>query len=152
MTKLLEEFKSKLIGSYDNKQQAFSNPPMWSYINIRFDELSDELIHFKSWYNMNSESDPYRNTKMKLSVSGENVILHSNNSLESYEITFEYKNNSWVGMNEKCIILERNVYVSTFMMFDGINYYSRDAGYDLDSNKYIWGKTEQDGEFHFVKL
>ena len=152
---MIEDFKTKLIGNYSNQQQAFNNPPLWAHIHIRFEELPDGMLYSKSWYDIEGENNPYRATTLELSVSGENIIMTPYNNLtntKACEIVFEYVNNSWIGINDKCIIPKRNAYVSTFLKFDGINYYSRDAGYDLDSNEFLWGKTKLDGEFHFIKL
>jgi hypothetical protein len=152
---MIEDFKAKLIGNYSNQQQAFNNPRLWAHIYIRFEELPDGMLYSKSWYAIEGEEKPYRATTLELSVSGENVIMTPHNNLtntKECKIVFEYVNDYWIGINDKWIISEKNVYISTFMKFDGINYYSRDAGYHLDSNQYLWGKTKQDGEFHFIKL
>ena len=152
---MIEDFKTKLIGDYSNQQQAFNNPPLWAHIHIRFEELPDGMLYSKSWYDIEGENNPYRATTLELSVSRENVIMTPYNNLTNMkdcEIVFEYVNNSWIGLNDKCIIPKRNAYVSTFMKFDGINYYSRDAGYDIDSNEFLWGETKQYGEYHFIKL
>lgn len=152
---MIEDFKVKLIGSYSNQQQAFNNPPLWAHINIKFEELPDGMLYSKSWYAIDGEEKPYRATTLELSVSGENIIMTPYNNLTNMkdcEIVFEYINNSWIGLNDKCIIFEKNVYISTFLKFDGINYYSRDSGYDLDTNEYLWGETKKYGEYHFIKL
>ena len=152
---MIEDFKAKLIGNYSNQQQAFNNQPLWAHIYIRFEELPDGMLYSKSWYAIEGEEKPYQATTLELSVSGENVIMTPYNNLtntKECKIVFEYVNDYWIGINDKWIISEKNVYISTFMKFDGINYYSRDAGYHLDSNQYLWGKTKQDGEFHFIKL
>jgi len=152
---MIEDFKVKLIGSYSNQEQAFNNPTLWAHIHIKFEELPDGMLYSKSWYDIDGEEKPYRATTLELSVSGENVIMTPYNNLTNMkdcEIVFEYVNNSWIGINDNCIISEKNSYISSFLKFDGINYYSRDAGYDIDSNEFLWGKTKQDGEFHFIKL
>ena len=151
---IIEDFKLKLIGNYSNMNQAYSNPAYWAYINIKFEEISENVIHSKSWYDMHTEDSPYKNSILKLSTMNDCVIMSTsidNDNIKFADIIFEYKDNFWVGENLKCIIPNKNFYISTSMKFDGINYYSRDAGYNLDTDKKIWGKSPEEGMFHFIK-
>ena len=92
----LEDFKNKLIGTYHNQRQAFNNPSLWAHIYIKFDELDKENIDSKSWYAVGSKDKPYRSTNLKLSVSGDDVLMTPHNKLTNTkicEILFKYQNN-----------------------------------------------------------
>jgi hypothetical protein len=139
MSKLLTDFKEKLIGLYHNRNQAYSHPQQWAHIYVEFKEIDNGDIHSKSWYAVEKPSNPYRETVLKIKESGKVIIV------------FEKYGHYWIGENLRCVIPRKNIYVSTSLKFDGKNYFSRDAGYDLESNKFLWGKDVKDGHFHFIK-
>ena len=154
MTDLIQKFKSDLIGTYNNQAQAFSDPSSWANICVRFTDDSSYSINSKSWYVVDGEDSPYKNSILKLSTMNDCVIMSTsidNDNIKFADIIFEYKDNFWLGENLKCIIPNKNFYTSTSVKFDGINYYSRDAGYNLDTDKKIWGKSPEEGMFHFIK-
>ncbi len=148
----LNDFSQKLIGTYHNQQQAYNNPVLWAHIYVSFEEQEDGIFS-KSWYAIESPDNPYRRSLLKLREEGNQIIVTSVNLLtntESCDIPFEYIAGYWVGYNQNCIIPDRNQYISTSVRFDGHNYFSRDAGYDLETNQFLWGK--QEGEFHFIRV
>ena len=148
----MNDFKQKLIGTYHNQQQAYNNPVLWAHIYVSFEE-QDDGIFSKSWYAIEHPDNPYRRSLLKLREENNQIIVTSINlvtNTESCEISFERIGEHWVGYNQKCIIPDRNQYISTSVRFDGTNYFSRDAGYDLGTNQFLWGK--EDGEFHFIKV
>jgi hypothetical protein len=151
---VLTDFKNKLLGIYHNRTQAFSYPQKWAYINVSFEEVCENEIRSDSWYFIKSRNEPYRSSLLKLKESGDQVIMTPINRItdtESCDIIFSYMDNYWVGENLKCIIPKKEIYVSTSLKFDGVNYFSRDAGYDLKTNKFLWGKKSEEGYFHFIK-
>jgi hypothetical protein len=151
---ILFEFKQKLLGTYHNRTQAFSHPQQWAHIFVNFVETDDGNILTRSWYAVESFESPYRETLLKLSISNSNVIIAPINNItkvKSCDISFQNIDGVWFGENLKCIIPEKNMYVSTSIKFDGINYYSRDSGHNLKSNRIIWGKDIHEGYFHFIK-
>jgi hypothetical protein len=154
MSKLLNDFKEKIIGLYHNRTQAYSHPQQWAHIYVEFIEIEHENIYSKSWYAVESSENPYRETILKIKESGKNIIVTPINkvtNIESCDITFEKYGEYWIGENLKCIIPEKNMYVSTSLKFDGKNYFSRDAGYDLKTDRFLWGKDHHEGYFHFIK-
>lgn len=154
MSKLLNDFKEKLIGTYHNRNQAYSHPQQWAHIYVEFKETVDQKIYSKSWYAVEDPNKPYRDTLLKLKEEGKTIIVTPLNiitNVESCDIIFEKYGEYWIGENEKCIIPDKETYVSTSLKFDGKNYFSRDAGYDLKTNKFLWGKDKHEGHFHFIK-
>ena len=154
MSKLLSDFKEKLIGLYHNRNQAYSHPQQWAHIYVEFKEIDNGDIHSKSWYAVEKPSNPYRETVLKIKESGKVIIvtpINRQTNTESCDIVFEKYGHYWIGENLRCVIPRKNIYVSTSLKFDGKNYFSRDAGYDLESNKFLWGKDVKDGHFHFIK-
>jgi len=148
---MLNHFKHTLLGTYHNQQQAYSDPTLWAHIYLTFEERGDD-IYSKSWYAIESPKNPYRQNLLKLRQEDDQVIITSIDALtgvESHKIPFEYLEGYWVGYSN-CVILDRNQYISTFIRFNGENYFSRDAGYDLKTHQFLWGK--EDDEFHFLKV
>jgi len=151
---ILLDFKSKLLGYYDNQTQAFSCPAQWAQICVMFEEIDNGKILAKNWYKVGGPDKTYLSSTLDLKESDGNVIVTPHNNItntKSCEVVFKYEDGYWIGQNDKCIIPNKNEYFSTFVKFDGINYYSRDAGYNLDTNEFLWGKNPSEGEFHFIK-
>jgi hypothetical protein len=154
MSKLLIDFKEKLIGLYHNRNQAYSHPQQWAHIYIEFKEYEDGSINSKSWYAVENPNKPYRDTLLKLKENGKTIIATPINKVtntKSCDIIFEKYGEYWIGENEKCVIPDKDTYISTYIKFDGKNYFSRDAGYDLKTDRFLWGKNKHDGHFHFIK-
>jgi len=149
---MMNHFRQLLLGTYHNQQQAYNNPVLWAHIYVSFEERGDD-IHSKSWYAIESPENPYRQSLLRLKEENNRIIVSSMNLMtntESCDIPFRYLGHHWVGNNPRCIIPDRNQYISMSIRFDGVNYFSRDAGYDLETNQFLWGKEE--GEFHFIRV
>ena len=154
MSKLLTEFKEKLIGLYHNRNQAYSHPQQWAHIYVEFKEIDNGDIYSKSWYAVEGSDKPYRETVLKLREYDKNIIvtpINRQTNTESCDIVFEKYGEYWIGENLKCVIPTKNIYVSTSLKFDGKNYFSRDSGHDLKTDRFLWGKDKHEGHFHFIK-
>jgi hypothetical protein len=150
---ILSDFTDDLLGTYHNQRQSFNYPTLWSFIWVRF-ELINNLLKSKSWLNIDGEQKPYRVSSHKILSDNGKIIMKNYDGFEkerTCDIIFERKDGYWVGENIKCIIPSKNMYISTFVKFNGKEYHSRDAGYDLTTSNFLWGKTEHDGEFIFIK-
>jgi hypothetical protein len=151
---LIDDFKTKLIGLYNNQKQAFNYPQQWANIFTEFVENSDGSIYAKSWYVYEGSQNPYKETIIVPIQSDKKIIVDTFNYKTKenlFQIEFEYINNMWFGENKKGEIKEKNMYISTTIKFDGINYFSRDAGYSSETGEFLWGKKENEGMFHFIK-
>ena len=151
----LTDFRSKLLGTYHNQQQAYNNPAFWAHIYCKFEEVEDGDVLSSSWYAIESPDRPYRKSLLKMREEDNQIILTSINLLadtESCDVPFHFDNGTWFGENPRCEIPEKQMYVSTAVRFDGTNYFSRDAGYHLETNQFLWGKQPHEGFFHFIKV
>jgi hypothetical protein len=152
---LLEDFKNKLLGLYHNRNQAYTNPQMWAHIFTKIEENDRGEIISKSWYAIEDENNPYKKVSLELKETQNKIIVtpyNIDNGYKTCDIEFSYDGQFWIGENEKCEIIDRGIYISTSIKFDGINYFSRDAGYDLSNRNFLWGKQKHEGMFHFIKV
>lgn len=145
MSKILD-FKKKLLGLYHNRNQAFSQPQQWAYIYIKFEENEDMTISSKSWYAVEGEEKSYRQSTLELKEINDSIIVLT----DGFEIEFNFIDNYWIG-ESKLINESKNSYILTSVKFDGKNYFSKDGGYSLKNDRFIWGKDKHEGHFHFIK-
>jgi hypothetical protein len=150
---ILESFKSDLLGLYHNRFQAYSDPSNWAFICVKY-YLEDFKLKSKSWHHTYGEQSAYRIFTHDLTLSGDSVVMSNYNEIEnekSCDLIFSRSEDWWVSNNSVCLLQNKDMYVKTFVKFNGIEYHSRDAGYSVISNEFLWGKEASDGEFIFVK-
>jgi hypothetical protein len=150
---MIEDFIERLIGFYDNQEQAFYDPSRWAHIGVKF-ELDGELIRSKSWLLVDGEDNPYRQSYHRVYPEGEQVRMENYNQKtdeRASDLLFVRDGDYWIADEARCEIPRKNIYVSTYVKFNGKEYYSRDAGYDLETGEYLWGKRDTDGEFIFKR-
>lgn len=150
----IEDFKTKLLGLYNNQRQAFNHPQQWANIFVDFVENSDGDIESKSWYVYEGSQNPYKKVLFKLKEVDDKVIVdvyQGNNLYKVSTVEFTFNDSFWFGENKRYELPNKGIYMSTTVKFDGTNYYSRDAGYRSDTNTFLWGKQEHEGMFHFIK-
>lgn len=145
MSKLID-FKEKLIGLYHNQNQAFSHPQQWAHIYVQFEENSDGNIFSKSWYATENPKNPYRQSVLELTQLDDKIIA----TTDGVDIEFIFSDGCWIA-ESKSVIPSKNMYVLTSIKFDGQNYFSRDGGYHLKNDRFLWGKEIYEGYFHFIK-
>ena len=78
---ILLDFKSKLLGLYDNQTQAFTYPALWAQICVLFEENEDGTLLSKSWYKVESSDKPYRSSVLELYTSDNNVVMIPYNNI-----------------------------------------------------------------------
>lgn len=152
---LIKEFKTKILGLYHNRNQAYTYPQLWAHIFIKFEETQNGDIFSKSWYAIENEDSPYKKTILKLKENNNKIIVtpyNADNNSKTCDIEFLYDGQYWIGENDHCQLTDKNVYISTSIKFDGVNYFSRDAGYNSQTNDFLWGKQKHEGMFHFIKM
>jgi hypothetical protein len=163
---MIDEFRNRLIGKFENKRQAFRNPSRYAYVRIIHEDVDGQLIYGEQAYHYMLNT-PYRKfvlepllcdgrlvVKNYSIISADEPIIKDNLTYrEGCDILFNLIDDVFVGSSEGCdCIVKRNgrdTFFSTKAQI-GINYYHViDRGYDPVSKKQIWG-TEY-GPFEFVK-
>lgn len=144
---LLIDFKQKLLGLYHNRNQALSHPQQWAHIYVQFEETPEGDISSKSWYATTGSDTPYRETVLKLKEYEGKIVASQH---ENCDIEFNFIDGEWVG-ESKCVIPSKNMYVLTSIKFDGENYFSKDGGFHIKNDRFLWGKNLYEGHFHFIK-
>lgn len=150
---MVEDFIKKLLGFYDNQDQAFYSPTEWSHIGVKF-ELDDDWVKSKSWLLVNGEENPYRQSYHKVFACDSGIRMetysHETNEKAS-DLIFKLVGDYWISDETVLEIPQKNIYIVTFIKFNGQEYHSRDAGYDLQTGNHLWGKRDIDGEFIFKR-
>ena len=163
---MIDEFRNRLIGKFENKRQAFRNPSRFAYVRIIHENVDGKLIYGEQAYHYMLNS-PYRKFVLEpvlsdgrlvvknYSITNPNEPITQDNLTyrEGCDILFNLVDDVFVGSSEGCnCIVKRNgkdTYFTTKTQL-GINYYHViDRGYDLVTKKQIWG-TEY-GPFEFAK-
>jgi hypothetical protein len=150
---LLKDFKQKILGLYHNRIQAYTYPRDWAHIFIEFSELDKNKLFSKSWYAIESSFDPYKEVILNLYELDHKVLVktYDKNNSPLFDIEFDYVDGYWIGENDRGEIVDKNIYISTNVKFDGKNYFSRDSGHDIATGEFLWGKMKNEGMFHFIK-
>lgn len=148
-------FCNSLEGTYDNWQQASSNPRLFSHVMLKWERLGENELKIKQWYVHEGEIKPYRERWHKVLTDPEtNGIL-----VENWSENWEYHNSCCDMIFEKneefyqgkikgnnCIV--KNALVKSFVSFDGKIYQSMDQGWIGDTLS--WGSSEI-YKFHKIK-
>ena len=148
-------FESMIVGHYRNKKQAQSNPTKWPQINILYTKIDDLVLELKQWYNYQGEDAPYRHYHLTLEHLDEHTVITHAHNLQTDEpgcnLHWGYFNGWWFGeVQDECVL--RNTKVISNIEFDGKVYRSLDTGYYVDTGKFAWGKTPDEGMFQFDRL
>lgn len=137
-------FLRYLLGTYDNRHQAYSNPTKFSYIHIQLREEGDGIVS-KSWYHYEGHKNPYRVNYHKV-----NVISDSEVNLECYDsnwshrtgcdAVFKLQGKHWVAsVPGKCMV--RNALLDSYVRLTGDRYECYDAGRNTKGD-IVWGGTD----------
>ena len=149
------KFENDLLGHYTNKRQAQSYPTDWAYIHVLFEKLPNGKIESWSWHDYLGKKKAYRRSIHKLIESDDHIVLRTYNresEVKYCDLIFEYKNGWWESRYNKCVIPEKNMHLETYIKFNGSEYFSRDAAFNIETGDFLWGKKKEQGEFHFIKL
>mgnify|MGYP001193529197 FL=1 len=139
---MLDDFCTKLIGFYDNWNQASTNPAKWAHCKIRWERISDTELKSKQWYHYMGEENPYRKRWHRVKQENDAIIVENwspdwGGHEPCCDMKFRYENDFWIGevATDACII--RGGVVKSLVQFNGQIYKSRDQGWKKD--KVIWG-------------
>lgn len=172
---MIDEFKSFLLGSFNNRRQAFSFPSQYSQISLKHVLLNNGMIYGEQWYSVRNEP-PYRQFVLDISVNEENKILVKSykvkdrdkflrfNNLEDLtsedlvenvgcDNIFVKRGDVYYGIISGCdCIVEKNgrtSFLYTASELSENKYKVIDRGYDPETKEMIWGSEH--GMFEFNK-
>ena len=152
MTSLYDKL---ILGHYENKKQAYSNPTKWPWVNILYTKIKPDVLELKQWYNYDGEEKPYRHYHITFRYEYEDTVFTKAHNLltdkEGCEMQWGYFAGTWYGeIKGECIV--RDTKVVSAVEFDGTNYRSIDTGYNIETGKFSWGKEPSEGFFTFTNL
>lgn len=165
---MIDEFRKRLIGTFENKRQAYRNPSRFAYVRIVHSDIDGNLIYGEQAYK-HSLNAPYRKFVIEPTlhdgrlrvkqyrITGDRPMPTVKDSLtysEGCDMMFNMVDDVFVGSSEgcECLVPRRGkiTYLSSKVKL-GINYMQTlDRGYDPTTKKQVWG-TEY-GPFEFMKL
>lgn len=172
---MIEEFKEYLLGSWNNRTQAFSFPSQYSQISLKHVMLDFGMIYGEQWYTVRKQP-PYRQFVLDVNQIEDKLIVSSykvkdgNKFLyfkdidkitkedleknENCECVFVKQNDSFIGRIVGCdCIVERNgkkSFLFTASELTENKYRVIDRGYCPETKKMLWGSEH--GMFEFDKL
>lgn len=138
------QFLSCLLGTFDNKYQAFTNPTGFAHINISY-KLTENGIEHKSWYQYQGADSPYRTNYHKVrEISPTQVIMECYNSNWEHrsgcDVLFTKQGSYWVGkIQGECMV--RGARLDSYIRLTNNRYECYDAGYN-SNGKLVWGGTD----------
>lgn len=145
---------SNIVGKYINTRQAFESPAHWAHIVVEIEDLGDNKMVSRSTYYYEYEGGgaPYRCTNHKYQQISDTKVLFDNYDQDWTKLcTFEF---NWDGefwasdAKDNCII--NGVRVVSDLKFSKDLLLSKEAGFDVDTNKLIWGR--ENGIFRFNRI
>lgn len=171
---MIDQFKEFLLGSFNNRTQAFSFPSQYSQISLKHVLLDNGLIYGEQWYSVRKEP-PYRQFVLDPHLEDDKIIVTSykvkNKDNYLYFNNLDQLTESEIIKNEGC----DNVFVKRDDVFYGIikgcdcivekngktsflytaselsekKYKVIDRGYCPETKKMLWGSEY--GMFEFDK-
>tara|TARA_B100001094_G_scaffold327296_1_gene385156 strand:+ start:19077 stop:19529 length:453 start_codon:yes stop_codon:yes gene_type:complete len=140
---MIDDFIVKLKGKYNNWLQAASSPRDYSHVHIIWDQIGDNELTIKQWYDHEGESNPYRTRWHKILENQNSIIVENweenwKEHHNQYDMMFTLNNNFYKGklIHENPTVRE-NTILKSFVEFNGDKYRSRDQGWR--GNELIWG-------------
>lgn len=172
---MIEQFKQYLLGSWNNRTQAFSFPSQYSQISLRHVMLDFGMIYGEQWYTVRKQP-PYRQFILDINQVNDNLIVVSSYKVkdgkkflyfkdlekikkddleknDNCECVFIKKNNVYYGKIVGCnCIVEKNgkkSFLFTASELSENKYKVIDRGYCPETKKMLWGSEH--GMFEFDK-
>lgn len=172
---MIDNFKEYLIGTFDNKLQAMSNPTRYARIIVTHKKINDELIYGEQAYK-HSVGLPYRQFVLKpievdnkirvinYEIKNRHLYKGCNNlqNLIESDLTektgcatiFQFKDDVFYGEIEgcECYVNWRGsaTYLINKIELGKDYYFVLDKGISLETKAQIWGS--QYGQFNFYKV
>jgi hypothetical protein len=171
---MIDEFKKFLLGSFNNRRQAFSFPSQYSQISLKHVLLENGMIYGEQWYTVRKQP-PYRQFVLEINEVEDRVIVSSYkiknaenflyfNDLENLkgdnleknegcDCIFIKKDDVYYGKIMGCdCIVEKNGKTSFLFTMSELSenkYRVIDRGYCPETKEMLWGSEH--GMFEFNK-
>ena len=143
---MIEEFISKLTGKYNNLKQAQSSPRDHSHVHIRWENLGDNKMTIKQWYEHDGESNPYRARCHKVLQKDDYIVVENWGTdwtrSPAFDMGFAIIDTYYKGGLIYPDPIIRGTSLKSFVEFDGYTYRSMDQGWK--DGKLEWGSLSYD--------
>jgi hypothetical protein len=145
---------SNIVGNYINTRQAFESPAHWAHIRVEIEDLGNNKLQSRSYYYYEWEiSGPYyRCTNHEYQQITPTQVVFDNYDLDwnkLFTFEFDWDGEFWVSnAKDNCII--NGTRVVSHLKFSQDLLLSQEAGYDVETDKLIWGR--EGGVFKFNKI
>lgn len=172
---MIDTFKEYLVGSFENKQQAFSHPSRYAYIRITHIDIGDGLYYGEQAYNYQLGL-PYRQFVLEPTLNGDEIVVinyeikdkqnyRNGKNLEMLtrkdltrkdgcDTVFKQVNDSFVGGTQGCECFVnwrgRETYLQTQVELTKDFYFVIDKGMCAKHHHQIWGSKY--GRFEFKRM
>ena len=154
---MIDKFCEYFEGTFNNKMQAMSYPTKFAMIELVHEKLNDNRFRCTQRYYIDKIA--YRKSIIEIIQKESNLLIKNYKEendltyLEGCDILFELIGDEFHGKNlcKTCYVnwSGKETYLQTQSIL-GNNYYNViDKGYDINTDKHIWGSFN--GEFQFVK-
>ena len=130
---MIEEFISKLQGTYNNWKQAASSPRDHSYVHVVWENLGNNKMSICQWYDHEGQNSPYRFRYHKI-VEKDDIIIVENwgddwNRSPAFDMGFAPIDGFYKGGLMYADPMIRGTSLKSFVEFNGQIYKSMDQGW-----------------------
>jgi len=172
---MIDYFDELIVGSFENKIQAFSHPSKWAFIRITHKRLLNGLYYGEQAYNYQLNR-PYRqfvlepiveHGKIRIinhDVADKQIFINGRdlNQLtrarmrkrEGCDVILERVGDDFVGGLTGCNCMVdwkgKDTYLQNEIKLTKDFYYVKDLGYDAEDHKQLWGSKH--GPFEFRRM
>ena len=145
---------TEIVGRYINTKQAFESPAHWAHIVVEIEQLEDNKMQSRSSYYYEYEigGPTYRTTNHTFQQITDTKVTFDNYDLDWNKLCtfeFDWDGEFWVS-NAKDDLIINGVRVLSDLRFSKDLLLSKEAGFDLETNKLIWGR--ENGIFRFNRI
>lgn len=142
---MIQDFVSKLKGKYNNWKQASSSPRDYMHVHILWDQIGENELTIRQWYDYEGKDNPYRTRWHKVvpNKTNDTIIVENwddnwTQHNKQYDMIFSNENGKYKGhIIRDDAIVRGDTIVKSFVSFDGTTYKSMDQGWK--KNELVWG-------------
>jgi CpeT protein len=154
---MIDKFCEYFEGTFENKMQAMSHPTKFAMIELIHEKLDDNKFRCIQRYYVDKQE--YRRAVIEVIAQDTNILVKNYKEdggltyLPGCDILFESIGDEFHGKNlcKECFVTwaGNQTYLQTESILGNNYYHVIDKGYDIETDKHIWGSFN--GQFQFVK-